>query len=273
MSRQLISRVKVALWGIPLALIVVFVGGWLFALFFAVVCLLAQTELFRLIGIKDVSSKISILWGGLLPVFVLLLQNHLIEYITAGFLLIVLISPMNGLKNIANRIAGSIMGIIYPSLFLSYIVLIRQAYWGDGLSGRLNGTLVIAFIMTTIWICDTLAYFGGKAIGKKKLAPIVSPNKTWEGFFFGLVGGLVWAGLFSYILPEYFGLWKCLGGGLIVGIVGQVGDLAESALKRSAGVKDTGNLLGPHGGILDRFDSLTACAPVFYIYFILVKVI
>ena len=273
MSPQLLSRLKVALWGIPLALVLVFMGGWLFALFFTVICVLGQAELYKLIGSKDYSSKIALFWGGLMPVIVLLWQNHLLEYMTAGFMLIVLTSPIGGLKNIANRIASAVIGIIYPSLFLSYLVMIRLAYWGDGFKGRLSGTLVIVFILTTIWVCDTAAYFGGKALGRNKLAPVVSPNKTWEGFFFGLIGGLIWAWLFSFILPEYFGAWKCLGGGLIVGTVGQVGDLAESALKRSAGVKDTSSLLGPHGGVLDRFDSLAACAPVFYIYFFLVNII
>ena len=273
MSKQLKSRVKVALWGIPLALLVVFAGGWLFSLFFAVICILAQAEVIKLSGVKDFGSKFSIIWGGILPIIVLQMKDNILEYLTLGILIVIITAPLSGLKNIANRLGISIASIFYPSLFISYIVFIRGAYWGEGFNGRLNGTLIILFILTSIWICDTAAYFGGKAIGKNKLAPVVSPNKTWEGFFFGLFGSLIWAWLFSYILPEYLGIWTCLGGGLIVGTIGQLGDLAESALKRSAGVKDTGTLLGPHGGVMDRFDSLIACAPVFFIYFKILGII
>lgn len=270
---QLKSRVKIAALSIPPAIVIILWGGWAFGLFAAIICIAAQSEFYRLAGIKGLAPTIGAVWGGLLPLIALVSPQYLLEFTSMGILLVILTASAQGLRNIQSRIGVAAVGIIYPSLFLSYLILIRQAEWGGVWEGRLNGTLMIVFILSTIWICDTAAYFGGKIMGRKKLARMVSPNKTWEGFFWGLIGGLVWAALFSMILSGIIGFRECLGAGLIVGTVGQLGDLAESALKRSAGVKDSGNILGPHGGVLDRLDSLIAVAPVFFIYFKLLGVI
>ena len=119
--------------------------------------------------------------------------------------------------------------------------------------------------MVTIWVSDTGAYFSGRFFGRHKLNPEVSPKKTWEGAVGGTLLAVGAAALMQHLfLPTCFSVKAALGLGLLVAVVGQVSDLAESVLKRSAGVKDSSNLLPGHGGFLDRFDSYLLLAPLFY---------
>ncbi len=130
---------------------------------------------------------------------------------------------------------------------------------------RWGGYTVIS-IFASIWLCDSAAYFAGRAFGRHKLFPRVSPNKTWEGAVAGVVfavAGFVAAR--ALVLP-YLALHSAVVCGLIVGIFGQLGDLAESLLKRDAGVKDSSSLIPGHGGVLDRFDSLMFVAPLVFFY-------
>jgi phosphatidate cytidylyltransferase len=98
------------------------------------------------------------------------------------------------------------------------------------------------------------------------MAPYVSPNKTWEGAFFGFLGAMLWAVIWVPILARETNSADIFFVALVVGVIGQLGDLVESYFKRSAGVKDTGNLLSEHGGFLDRFDSLILVAPFIFVY-------
>ncbi len=120
--------------------------------------------------------------------------------------------------------------------------------------------------MTFLRVCavDTAAYFGGKALGKKKLAPAISPNKTWAGFYFGFLGALIAVVVSRLIFLDIEWSKLIVMAGLAC-LFGQIGDLFESALKRYFGVKDSSAILPGHGGILDRFDSLLFAAPVVYL--------
>jgi len=123
-------------------------------------------------------------------------------------------------------------------------------------------------LFLSVWICDTGAFFFGKKFGKKKILPDVSPKKTWVGTIAGFICSVIFLLIlnqFGYF-PELFTLIDVLALGIIAGLFGQFGDWAESLLKREAGVKDTSNILAGHGGILDRFDSLTFAAPLTLIY-------
>jgi len=123
------------------------------------------------------------------------------------------------------------------------------------------GPAWVLLLLATVWLCDSAAYYSGRAFGRRKLAPLVSPNKTWEGAiggtFAALFGGLGWSlWQFGTIDPALLA-WV-----LVAAIAGQLGDLFESKLKRGAQVKDSGNLLPGHGGVLDRIDALLFAAPV-----------
>jgi len=132
-------------------------------------------------------------------------------------------------------------------------------------------SLEVLFLFILIWSSDTFAYLTGKFFGKHKMAPKISPKKTWEGYF----GGVVLTLVLSYFIEQYHsdlrGNWMVVG--FLVAAFAPLGDLVESQLKRNFGVKDSGNIIPGHGGVLDRLDSFLICVPVVYLYFILAKFI
>ena len=130
-------------------------------------------------------------------------------------------------------------------------------------------TLEVFMLFVLIWSSDTFAYLTGKFFGKHKMAPKISPKQTWEGFAGGVVLTLVLGFFVEQYFPELRGNWMIVG--LLVSIFAPLGDLVESQLKRSFAVKDSGNIIPGHGGVLDRLDSFIICAPVIYLYFILEK--
>ena len=179
------------------------------------------------------------------------------------------------------------LGVVYVGLFMATLIGIRELFgtefpvWLYRLHpvGGLDipdssireityrwGGLTIISIMATIWICDTFAYFGGLSMGKHKLFPRVSPKKTWEGAVWGFVGAVAAMIAARQILLPYLEIHQALIIGVIIGVLGQIGDLVESLFKRDAGVKDSSALIPGHGGVFDRFDSLIFVAPVLYLY-------
>lgn len=132
-------------------------------------------------------------------------------------------------------------------------------------------TLEVFMLFVLIWSSDTFAYLTGKFFGKHKMAPRISPKKTWEGFAGGVVLTLVLGFFVEQNFPELRGNWMIVG--FLVSVFAPLGDLVESQLKRSFAVKDSGNIIPGHGGVLDRLDSFIICAPVIYLYFILEKLV
>ena len=151
--------------------------------------------------------------------------------------------------NIAD-VAVTVFAPLYTSLAFSTIVLMRLCYTD------FHGALLTLGIMLSIWGNDAFAYFVGSKLGAHKLAPRISPNKSWEGFYGGLFASvLIWIimALLGILQMHVLGAAVC---GLLVGVAGVIGDLFESRIKRGVGVKDSGNLMPGHGGLLDRSDSL-----------------
>jgi phosphatidate cytidylyltransferase len=159
----------------------------------------------------------------------------------------------------SNRIAATITGTVYAGVMLTFLALPKRDF------GDLGGEMII-LILLIAWIGDTGAYFAGRFLGKRKLYPAVSPKKTWAGSIGGLAG--------SFAAVAAMKLWRLdfltwLDVALIAipgGILGQLGDLVESLIKRSVGVKDSGTLLPGHGGMLDRIDAVLFIAPYTYLY-------
>jgi len=150
------------------------------------------------------------------------------------------------------RVALGLSGIVYCSVTLGFLVRMPRE------------RILLLFII--IWIGDTAAYYGGRALGRHLLAPRVSPKKTIEGAIAGLSGSIIVGTVGGvWLLREPWPNW--VGISALTAVVGQLGDLAESVLKRSAGVKDSSSILPGHGGILDRLDSLFFAIPVFYWFF------
>ena len=164
-----------------------------------------------------------------------------------------------------------LIGAAYIGALFSGFIMIR------GLPGRITvapfpesdqGAWLMLFVAVCVWATDTFAYFVGRSLGRHKLAPTLSPRKTIEGSLGGLAGGLIVGAVFGNWI--HLPLLHGLAIGAIAGVVGQLGDLFESAMKRELGVKDFGNVMPGHGGILDRFDSLLFVVPLAYLYLHLV---
>jgi phosphatidate cytidylyltransferase len=183
---------------------------------------------------------------------------------------------------IANN-SATLTGIVYVGLFLSMLIGVREFFeplWegmirsmqtgASTLVGLVSvpryGAYMVIATLVTIWICDSAAYYVGRALGKHKMAPRISPKKTWEGGIGGAVFAVATMIGFKYWLLDFLSLGDAIVLGLIVGILGQVGDLAESHFKRDGGVKDSSQLIPGHGGVFDRFDSLMFVAPLVYLY-------
>lgn len=144
------------------------------------------------------------------------------------------------------------IGFLYPFVYkVRHLQFEQGGHW-------------LLFLFGTLWLSDTLAMAAGKAFGKHKFAPTISPNKTGEGFLGGLLGGIIVAIIMHFWLLSDIGWPVLLGAGLAVSLVGQLGDLVESMWKRSCGIKDSSAIIPGHGGVLDRFDSLLFAAPALY---------
>ncbi len=149
-------------------------------------------------------------------------------------------------------------GLILVALPLTYAIRLHGA--------GTDGPKLMMFVLVITWVGDTAAYFVGRAIGKHKLAPVLSPKKTWEGTIASILGALLVA--FAFARWLYVPLPHLLTMAAVGNVAGQAGDLLESAYKRSAGVKDSGSLLPGHGGVLDRIDALILAIPVVWYYWI-----
>ena len=162
---------------------------------------------------------------------------------------------------IAN-IATTFMGVIYVALPMSMLLFLPQM-----LVGKWSAWTMMAFV-SIIWVNDICAYLVGVTMGKHRLCERISPKKSWEGFFGGLLGAVGFAILFGHLLGGNLYIWGGLG--LVVALAGVAGDLVESLMKREVGVKDSGKMMPGHGGFLDRFDALFLAVPFAVIYLILV---
>ena len=163
------------------------------------------------------------------------------------------------IPTVANRIAGTITGIVYAGFLTTYLAklkLIDPKQAGD--------TVVIVLVVA--WLADTGGYFAGRFLGKAKLYEAVSPKKTWAGAIGGLAGSLAGVIVMKLAFATYLDWIDVFMIAIPGGILGQMGDLAESLIKRSVGVKDSGALLPGHGGILDRIDAVLFIAPYVYTY-------
>lgn len=149
------------------------------------------------------------------------------------------------------------------------VLTLAMLYIGTGfhyfISARADGLTTLLFAMLIVWLTDSGAYMIGKQIGKHKLAPRISPNKTWEGSIGGTVAATITLAVYLWFFPVGYSWVIMVGLTLILSIIGQFGDLIESALKRFYGVKDSGKILPGHGGILDRFDSMLLVMPCLYL--------
>lgn len=258
-------RILTALVGIPLVLGVTYLGGWPFGLLVLAAALVAQHEYYGLMAAGGLhpARTAGLLLGALVALRAF--WAPALPLTAAGILLLIAATPFQREGETAPAsLAATVFGIFYPTAFLTALVDLRL---GEGLFLEdTQAFLLTLAVFLLIWSTDTFAYFVGRAVGRRPLAPRVSPKKTWEGTVGGAVGALVVAVVLRLTLLDFLAWPHVLVVAFICGIVSQLGDLAESKMKRAVGVKDSGTLLPGHGGLLDRFDAMILAAPLVYLY-------
>lgn len=281
---ELAQRWLVALVGIPTAVALAWIGRWAIGPVLAVFCAGAALEVYRLAATRGVQA---LQWPGAAggAAFVLLAAAFpsvpaagpvLFSFIV-GFLL--LLSAVAVWRRGADgrpllTVAVTATGTLVPAGTMSFVLFLRHLPVEPTAAAppvwtTLAGVALVAYPLAVTWLTDTGAFFGGRRWGRRKLAPTVSPGKTIEGALAGLVGGVLGGWLVAYLAFE---LWLGVPvtalqgavGGFLISLASQVGDLAESAWKREAGVKDSGTFFPGHGGVLDRMDALMFTIPASY---------
>ena len=260
-------RIIVAVVTIPVILAVSYWGGIFFLLFVLAISLISYYEFCIMIKGKGISANITL---GFLGIIILLLNFYraFVDIYTFFLSFSVLVLFVELFRNRGSAIlnAGStFLGVLYLGLFGSAIVGIREFYPNVGNLYNRGGYLMIS-IFASIWICDSAAFWGGSKLGKHKLFPRVSPNKSWEGSIFGFFFSIIVIILAKIIVLDFLSFKNAIMIGIIIGVVGQIGDLIESLIKRDAGVKDSSSLIPGHGGMFDRFDSLLFTSPIILLY-------
>lgn len=272
---NLAQRVIVALVAIPLVLWLIHSGGLPFALFITLLSVLGAYEYCTFAHAQKFTTLtwIVLLYAAAIPL-AFYYENSTLQIATPLTMLLCSTAPVVLLSaqmfsqssNATTSVSYAITALAYPTFLFTSLLGIRllptmlpnqTSDWG--------GAMVLS-MFAAIWTCDSLAYFVGRAIGKHKILPRVSPNKSWEGFAGGLVGAAIAMLLCNMYFLHLFTELQAVVLGLVIGIVGPLGDFAESQLKRAVGVKDSSAIIPGHGGILDRFDSALFVAPMLYVY-------
>jgi phosphatidate cytidylyltransferase len=252
-----VSRIVVALCLVPIVLGAVYLGGWwLFALV-AIASLLSLHEYWLM---ARALSPLTL--AGYVGVALGLVGAELsgLDWMLGGLLTTIALAFV--LKMISEAraaataaISATVMGAVWVGGGLGFLVLIRAT--GD------HGRLALFTVLIAVWAGDTFAYIGGRLLGRHKMAPNTSPGKTWEGFIFG-TAATVFVAFIALYKQDFLSIPQSIGLGVVLAVAAPLGDLFESMMKRDAGVKDSGSLLGGHGGMLDRLDAFLFAAPAAY---------
>ncbi|HET9136443.1 MAG TPA: phosphatidate cytidylyltransferase [Candidatus Kapabacteria bacterium] len=188
-----------------------------------------------------------------------------------GAFIILAVELFRNLPNPIEQTAITLFGAVYIGIGCGSLfgIFDSLAFWitSKEMYSHYMPGLFILTVLVSIWVCDSAAYFAGRAFGKHKFFERVSPKKTWEGAIAGFIASIaLWAVAPMVIEPlAFLGTTNCIIIGIIAGSIGQIGDLGKSLLKRDAGVKDSSNLIPGHGGVLDRLDSIIFVSPVLFI--------
>jgi phosphatidate cytidylyltransferase len=255
----LLQRVLSAAIGIPVLLYLTYRGGIFLLLAIFILMLLALAE-FRNLSNKSHCKTLAIpLWLSalLFPVIYLVHYQFIINLLFFYLVFCYGYYLLNYPEYTPMDLAYTLFGAIYISWGFFHMVLLRQ---------MTDGFWLILYVFLIVWSTDTGAYGIGTLFGKHKFAPVVSPKKSWEGVAGGLLVSILVAYLYTLFVPAFsdheMRILLCMAP--LVSLVGQLGDLLESSLKRFAEVKDSGQIIPGHGGILDRFDSLLLAVPFTY---------
>lgn len=253
-----LKRTLVVILLLPIGLAAIFLGGWYFVALVAIVLLLAGFEYAQLFQDGDYRPSSWIILGGIL---LMVLSRSFYGFDSSPwiFSLLILVSMAvhlfayeRGRDRAATDFAITLSGVFYVGWLGSYLISLRELE---------QGLWWVLLVLVAVWLADAGAYIVGKALGKHKITPRLSPGKTWEGYFGGIVTGTVGTILLALFF-QHFGklvsenlIIQAAGLGVLLSSVTILGDLGESMIKRQVGKKDSGSLLPGHGGVFDRIDS------------------
>ena len=258
---ELVNRILIAVPLAVLAIAAVYQGGWLVVLFASLAGVLSVHELFQMARAMrpmaiagQIGTLIAIIgahWAGV---------DWVVAAIPITLLLAFILSAAVSMKESATvSIAVTLLAPVWIGTGLAALVLLRDMPPND------FGLNILFAVLLGTWASDIFAYFGGRLFGKRRLAPAISPKKTVEGFLIGFVFGAVAVWWTLYAIEDHVTHLQAAVLGIVVALVAPLGDLFESFLKRDLGVKDSGRLLGGHGGVLDRIDALLFAFPAAWI--------
>jgi phosphatidate cytidylyltransferase len=278
------KRILTAIVLIAAVLALVFFGQlWMITLFAAIVAELAAYEYLQLaaVGAKSHGVKLRIpFWWmalGTAIAFIVTLPNFPVEdQLPVLSALTLALFTWNGFRAPLIQVLPDTAQGIFGLIWIAYPLTLIPLLWKQE-----DGPALVVFLMVCVWAGDIAALYIGKNFGKRKLAPRLSPGKTWEGSIASVIGSVLAASLVLFLGDQLSArgntilhitepVWQSLLLAVLLNVAAQVGDLIESAVKRGAGVKDSGTMLPGHGGILDRIDALLFAAPVLW-YALLIK--
>ena len=264
MSNNL-RRILTAVVAAPIALGLAYLGGSAFAVLIALIGLVGQAEFYRMA--RSVGAEPNVTGGLVLGALVVTACAWPSAWPLAALwlLLFVVLAPfLLPQAQFLPSFATTLTGAVYPTGLLGSLVLLREARSATVSDETAFWLVVLTFLL--VWATDVFAYYVGRAVGSRPLAPSISPKKTWEGTLGGLGAAAVVAGTLKLTVLGLLSWPHVVAIALIGGGISQVGDLMESQLKRSVGADDSSDLLPGHGGVLDRFDAMAVAAPLLYLY-------
>jgi phosphatidate cytidylyltransferase len=263
---SLLLRVLTAVVGIPVILVLLWAGGWILFGGLVVVVGVASYEMHRMLAgegkhplsLLSLALSLAFLVAAMLPAW----REPIIEGGISLLLLVSLTWLILGRKTLEGSLVDWALTMAVPLYIgwpLSFFLLLRGRHFGLS-----TGFWWVVVVLLGVWAFDSAAFFTGKFLGRHKLATLVSPSKTWEGVMGGIIGGVVATILTTRLvnIPIYHAMIL----GVLIGVAGQIGDLAESLMKRQTHVKDSSHLFPGHGGMLDRIDSQLFAVIVVYLY-------
>jgi phosphatidate cytidylyltransferase len=276
MDGNLVRRIGFAVVAIPLALGLVWYGGPALVLVLTLAAVLGSRELFDLAarrGVRPIRVFGLLSAAGIAPItYGFLTATDFQDFLIAGWpylaavwligLLTLVLATRSPADQPLEAAAVTLLAVLYTGALPVFLLAIRHSRFGER---SWAGAWLVFFPLVVTWVCDTAAMFGGRTWGGRKLAPGVSPGKTWSGSTAGFVAGTLMAPVFGMLILPRVGLivplWQLIVLAGLLSVIGQIGDLTESLFKREAGVKDSSHLIPGHGGVLDRFDSLYFVVP------------
>ena len=259
-----VLRVLTALVGAPIVLFAAYLGGPWFTGLVALIGLAAMFEVGRMFEAANVPP----FW----PVAFVLAVGVATRFLFPGWTYLsaaAAVAALAGLPFIKSgrlpeRAAVTLFVVVYPVWLLTFLVMIREGVGIDRSGDELMRVTILLILL--VWASDTFAYYSGRLIGTRPFFPSISPKKTWEGFFGGMIGTVAVAVAAKVLVLVALSWPEIAAIALIVTVLGPIGDLVESKLKRSFHTKDSGDILPGHGGFLDRFDAMLLCAPAVWLF-------